>query len=218
MGLSLVTAPVAEPVSLVEMREYLRITHTDDDDILSSLMKGARRVIENQTASSFMTTTWDMDSVAVHDFALDPLGIQPTRIYPPRQPVQSITHIKDMRTTQLDTTIDPATYALQFEASEDIAHIRPVNTGWPTNVSSEPNSCRIRFVAGYTSASLVPETVKLSIKMVTAHWYENRFECVSLLRQGKEYKRFPLGAQQLIMSIRPQIRHDQILPDEPPIT
>jgi uncharacterized phiE125 gp8 family phage protein len=46
MSAILLTAPAIEPVSLDETKAYLRVEHSDDDDVTAALIAGSRIHLE----------------------------------------------------------------------------------------------------------------------------------------------------------------------------
>ena len=57
---TLVSAPATEPVSLAEVKSYLRIDGTADDAVLTILIASARRSAEEYTKRAFITQTWQL--------------------------------------------------------------------------------------------------------------------------------------------------------------
>ena len=60
MSSILLTAPVAEPLTLDETRAFLRVEHADDDALITSLITAARLQAEAETRRAFVTQTWRM--------------------------------------------------------------------------------------------------------------------------------------------------------------
>jgi len=69
-GYSTVTGPAIEPVDLgVEVKDHLRVKHTDEDALIESLIATAREWAENFTNRKFVTQTLDVyfDRFPVND-------------------------------------------------------------------------------------------------------------------------------------------------------
>ena len=60
MGLYLITPPAAEPVSLVDAKAWLRVSFTNDDTLISSLITAARFYAENYLNRQLVTATWEL--------------------------------------------------------------------------------------------------------------------------------------------------------------
>ena len=58
MTLILVTPPAAEPVSLIEAREFLRIDDDRDTALIETLIAAARVALETRTGRVFVTQAW----------------------------------------------------------------------------------------------------------------------------------------------------------------
>lgn len=56
-GLSLITPPASEPVSLADAYDSARVT-TPDDALMTSLITAAREFAETYTRRQFVTATW----------------------------------------------------------------------------------------------------------------------------------------------------------------
>ena len=57
-GLTLVTAPASEPVSLAEAKAHLRIEAADDDSLIGALITAARQSAEAHMRRALMSQTW----------------------------------------------------------------------------------------------------------------------------------------------------------------
>jgi len=54
----LLAGPAAEPVTLAEAKQFLRVEHDDDDDIIAALIAGSRIHVETQTRRALITQSW----------------------------------------------------------------------------------------------------------------------------------------------------------------
>ena len=143
MGLKLITAPASTPVSLVEVKSYMRELTTDQDTLFTSLIAAATSYLDG------------------------PNGYLGRAIRIPFGPVASVTSVKYYDTAGSLQTIDSANYAVDLTSSDQ--WIVPVSTySWPA-VASGINNVIIRFVAGEATA---PEAIKAAIHMLIAQWFE----------------------------------------------
>jgi hypothetical protein len=177
----LVTAPATEPVSLTDVKTFLRIDGTADDAILTMLIASARRMAEEYTKRALITQTWKlvMDRFSEWDDVLPPGYYQaPTpflvngsqAIQLSRQPIQSITSIKTTDTANTQTTVSVATYTLDTATGRVL-----LNEGysWPSSLRNN-SAVEIAFVAGWASAALVPDPIKQGIIQHIAASYTNK--------------------------------------------
>ena len=58
MSATLLTPPQIEPVSLSEMKAYLKIEHADEDDLLRAFVTSARIHLEQMLGLQFIAQTW----------------------------------------------------------------------------------------------------------------------------------------------------------------
>ena len=178
---TLVTAPATEPVSLTDVKTFLRIDGTTDDAILTMLIASARRMAEEYTKRAFITQTWKlvMDRFSEWDDVLPPGYYQAPSpflvngsqaIQLSRQPIQSITSIKTTDTANAQTAVSVTTYALDTATGRIL-----LNEGysWPSSLRTH-SAVEIIFVAGWTSAALVPDPIKQGILQHIAASYTNK--------------------------------------------
>jgi|SRR5215475_2108611 len=58
MSSFLLTGPAIEPLSLSEAKAFLRVEHSEDDQVISALIAGARTHIETQSQVALITQAW----------------------------------------------------------------------------------------------------------------------------------------------------------------
>lgn len=160
MGLTLITEPTVEPVTLAEAKTHLRITGTDHDTLITALIVAARQYLEDvKTGRAFITQTWDltMDSF-------------PACILVPFPPLQSVTSLKYYDTDGTEQTWDASNYRVDI-ASEPGRITPAYGVVWPS-VRRQTGTITVRFVAGYGLAAAVPENVKHLVKLLIGTWFE----------------------------------------------
>lgn len=140
-GLSVVVPPYAEPITLVEMKNHLKVELgvTDDDALIAAQITAARDYVETGTSANstrmitMVATTFDL---ALHAF--------PACIELPRRPlvaVSSITYLDDAGETQ---TLDADTYVVDYARGNITLAYSAV---WPTT-RYQANAVTVRFIAG----------------------------------------------------------------------
>lgn len=160
MNLRLITAPATEPVSVSTAKAFLRVDGSEDDTLITSLIKSAREIGEGLSRRAFITQTWDL--------ILDEIECgKPLQIY--RPPLQSVTSVKYTDSSGQEHIWTDLVIDVASEPGTIIFNSLPSAT------LRESGAFAIRFVAGYGSAeSNVPDRIKNAILGLVAHWYENR--------------------------------------------
>jgi len=185
-GSRITTNPESEPVSLMEMKRYLRIDDNSDDIVLSDQIMEARRFIEDQIGLAFISQSWRM--------ALDrwPAGgeawwdgvreMSITELYRsnvlqsvtlPRWPLVSITSVT---TYDEDSNATAITVANVFDVDVYRTPGRiTLKRGqtWPVALRAN-NAIEIVYVAGYANAAAIPMTMKRAVKQLAAFMYNHR--------------------------------------------
>ncbi len=177
-GLIQTVAPVAEPIVLdTEFRTHLRLDgHGKDNTLVGSYLAASREYVEKVTGLQCMTSTWQMVLRQFPGRNIDdqaPPGWRWGVIRMPRPPLQSVTSIQYVDTDGVTQTL--ATSEYQVAAKMRPGRVAPARfKTWPVADPYTIETVTITFVAGFTSAALVPETVKQAIRLLTTHLYENR--------------------------------------------
>lgn len=113
MSSILLTGPTAEPITLADAKQFIRVEHDDDDDVIVALISAARIHIEAQTRRALMTQTWRLVRdcwPAIGRLALLPVPIASlvaARIYKADGTTQSI----DVADFAIDKVAAPAMLA-----------------------------------------------------------------------------------------------------------
>ena len=181
MSLKIVTPPTAEPVTLLEAKDHLRVDGPDDDALISVLITAARKWAEEYTGRQFVTATWD--------WFLD--GFCPS-FGVPIPPLQSVTSVKYLDTAGAEQTLDAATYRVDA-VSEPGRIALDYGKSWPSTYSVI-NAVTVRFVAGYGAAGAVPEPIRQAMLILIGEMYEQREE--SLV--GTIQSSVPFGVRALL--------------------
>lgn len=194
-GLTQVQAPSGEPVTLSEMKNWLRVDSdiTQDDALINSLITSARRLIERNTNVILGNTQLllTMDNFFGYELPGGQflLGSRPLPqlkggggMWPymhsirfPKHPLVSVDSIKYVDTAGVLQTLDPSQYA--YETTSQPGRVYPAyNTVWPVT-REMPNSVKITFTAGQGSdPTTSPETFKTCIKLLVTPVYTGRGE------------------------------------------
>lgn len=180
MGLSLITPPAAEPVTLAEAKSHCRVDIADDDALITSLITVARQQVEQETGLSLITQTWELTldafpdrQVAAESWRYRDGTFPESFIDLPRPPLASVVSVKYIDETGVEQTMSASNYKVITDRHPGRVALA-YDKSWPT-ARSEPNAVTIRYTAGYgASGSSVPQSIRQWILLQIEHWYRNR--------------------------------------------
>lgn len=180
----LVTAPAAEPLSLADAKSFLRVEHGDDDAVITALIAAARSHVEAMTRCALITQTWRL--------VLDrwPDG---GRIAPRIGPLRTVAAVRVFTAAGEASEIDPEIFAIDAAAGALAA------PAWSLPVPGRSRAgIELDLEVGYGTASDVPQRLLQAIRMLVAHWYENR----GLIAIGSSVAMMPASVNAMIASHR----------------
>jgi uncharacterized phiE125 gp8 family phage protein len=215
LNFKITVPPIAEPVSLQDAKQHLRVDFPEDDLMIQALISACREWAEVYCKRAFFdqTIVLSLDAFPLlftgcngtippsqmhrwpYSAYWDPLAIRLPR--PSTVSVESITY-RDLSNTV--RTLDPATYYVDI--TSEPARIVPMPSfTWPTTQLYLPGSVQVTYIAGSygdgNEENTCPFAVRAAILLMLAHLYEHR-ETVSEL----SLKEIPLGAKALLDTVR----------------
>lgn len=165
--LALDTAPETEPLTLEEVKNYLKVSSSEDDNLITAMIAGVRQAAEQFMKLSMIEQSWKL---AFDDYT-------PTRMRLPMGPVQSVTSVTAFTRDEDSTVIDSNVYYLSagkqfllFDTNLISQRIEIVyTTGYGSEASDIPQPLRQGMLAhigaiydGRTGvANLPPQAVAL---------------------------------------------------------
>jgi uncharacterized phiE125 gp8 family phage protein len=155
--LKLVTPPLANPVSLEEAKEHLRVTGTAEDTYIGSLISAATEAVQVATRRQLGPATFDL---LLGCFPAGAIELP----YPPLQGVESVTYVATDGTEK-----ELAGYQTDIPGGRILPAYR---SGWPLT-RDVPSAVTVRFVAGYPTGE-TPYSIRAAILLLVAGLYENR--------------------------------------------
>jgi uncharacterized phiE125 gp8 family phage protein len=168
------TDATVEPVSVTEAKSHLRVTGTDDDTYIGTVIKAARYQVENMINRALVTQTWTMHLT-------DWPGGDEIRL--PRAPLQSVTHVKYTDSDNTLNTTSTDVYGVDINSTPGRIYLKPSQT-WPSGALYEGLPIVITYEAGYGDAeeaeetgivtSSVPPGIVHAIKLMISDLYEHR--------------------------------------------
>ncbi|HZS63568.1 MAG TPA: head-tail connector protein [Xanthobacteraceae bacterium] len=185
MSSILLSGPAAEPLTLDEAKAYLRVEHSDDDLTIAALIAGSRIHVERQTRRALITQSWRI----VRDGwpADGRISLSPS-------PLQDIVAA---RVYELDgSTRDIGLQAFVIDKGAAAIAFAPWALPQPGRIAA---GIEIDIRVGYGDAAAdVPEPLRQAIRLLVAHWYENRSAPAGALPIGAT----PAGVAALIAPYR----------------
>lgn len=185
MSAFLLTAPAVEPLSLADAKTFLRVEHDADDAIIASLVSAARNHVEALTRSALIAQTWRL--------VLDrwPDG---GRIKPRIGPLRALAAVRVFNADGEASAIDPETFVIDVAAGAIAAPCWSLPAPGRSAAGIE-----LDIEVGFgEAASDVPPTLLQAIRMLVAHWYENR----GLMAIGQSVAMMPASVNAMISSHR----------------
>jgi uncharacterized phiE125 gp8 family phage protein len=164
MRLKLITPPTAEPVGLDLAKLHLRVDATAEDTLLAGYLAAAREFVERVCGWALMTQTWDL--------YLDAFP-EETELALPRSPLASVTGVYYTALAAVEATYSSASYTVDT-ASTPGRIVLNDGYSWPADTLVITNGVRVRFVAGYANADLVPAHVVQTLLLLLGMLYETR--------------------------------------------
>lgn len=167
-ALTLVTGVTVanEPVTLIEAKEHLSIDRTivHHDNMIQRLIIAARQRIEQISNRALVTQTWD--------FFLDRFPSNAWAIAVPLPPLQSVTSVKYIDVDGAQQTWTSTLFKVDTASSP--GRIVPVFGEVYPSIRLEINAVEVRFVAGNTSGTTLPQVYKQAMLLLISAWFENR--------------------------------------------
>lgn len=156
------------PVTLNDVKNYLKVTNTVEDDLLINLIIAANTDLENYTNRTFYKRNFlcELDFLYCSRFDLHPyieLKQSPFNL------LVSIEYIYNSTWTDLTDYI--------FENNIDYARIR-FKDSLPTVDTDVARPMRVDFWAGYGLYKDIPFDIKEAIKLWVNFRYRNRGDCI----------------------------------------
>ena len=144
-------APLAEPLSVADVKTHTYIDHIDDDSEIAMLVSATRDHVERYCNLKIATQTVDVACDSFSDFCFLPFG-----------PVQSITSIKYIDGGGVEQTLNPSVYQLRADEL-DGSIVRKFGQSWPGHRPGE--RIVVRAVVGFAA---VPPAIKHAMLLLVA--------------------------------------------------
>lgn len=184
------SAPGALAIDLADVKSWARVDGSDDDDLLTRLIKTATDIVERHTGRALVTQTRQLvlDRFPVEN-DLDAFGIPVARrqvahrlfrglgafYLPYAAPLQSVSSITYLDTDATSQTLAASKYRVDDDSEP--AFVAPAeNESWPLSLQ-ESGSVVVEYICGYGDASSdVPDTLKQAIAELARRMFDR--ECM----------------------------------------
>lgn len=174
MNLTLLQAPVSEPVTLTDVQGQVRLTDLSAEaETVELMITAVREVAEGATKRALITQQWEL---LLDNF---PSGRMPITL--PMPPLQTVDYIKYINVTGTEQTLDPLGYRVVAETAPNCnpGYVLPLyGLNWPSTLQ-DVATVRIAFTCGYgpigeDTALNVPKAICQWILLNCANLFENR--------------------------------------------
>lgn len=161
MSSILLTAPAAEPLALDDVRAFLRVDAYDDDELIAALVTAARLAVEAQTRRALITQGWRL--------TLDGWPVD-GRIRVVPGPLRELTAARVYDLANNSYAVDLQHFVPDAGARELVVMTWALMQ--PTRIAA---GIELDLTVGYgDTAEDVPEPLRQAMRILVAHWYENR--------------------------------------------
>jgi uncharacterized phiE125 gp8 family phage protein len=173
-SLTVVTAPGLEPIDVDELKNHERVAGTSvEDPLLSSYITAVRRHVEEIAGLALLTQTleWAIDEFPGRT-SVNPWGA----IDLPRPPLQSVTSISYTDVDGNGQTVATSVYATDTRTTPGRVTLK-YDQEWP-DTQEVPHAVVVQYVAGYTTPEIIPEDLRMTLRVLAGTLFEYREDIV----------------------------------------
>ena len=184
-----VTPPAAEPITVAQAKDHLRVTIDDDDTPIGEIIEGARTRAEEYSGYSIMPQTLRLD--------LNCFPAAGKAIEIDHGPIRSITSVGYVDVNGDSQTWDSAEYQVQLGGRPGL--LKPASgLVYPSTQVDTFAAVQVTFEAGYADATKVIKSLRRAIYFLVGHYYANTEEVVV----GPRATKLPEAATDIMDSMR----------------
>jgi uncharacterized phiE125 gp8 family phage protein len=157
----LLAGPAVEPLTLDEMRLWLRLDSSDEDQLVLALVRAARSAVEQATRRALISQTWRLR-----------LDAWPTDrcVRLPLSPILSLDAVRVFDAAGAPTLANLQNF--HIDTSRGAKLVCDVAPPQPGRIA---NGLEIDVTAGFgPTPQSVPESLRMAMRLLVAHWYEHR--------------------------------------------
>jgi uncharacterized phiE125 gp8 family phage protein len=162
MPITVVSYPSTLVVTVNELKSHARIDESADDALIEFHLRAATEYCEDYCHINFITA--DLKRT---------LDSWCSKIKLPKPPLVSVTNVQYVDQDGITQTWNSSNYSVLNVGIPRVAGI--VYSTTAPSYKDVPQAIWINFKAGFgTTAATVPNRIKQAIRLLAAHWYEQR--------------------------------------------
>jgi uncharacterized phiE125 gp8 family phage protein len=177
-----ITEPSHEPLSLAEVKDFLRVDATDQDAVLTALIVAARSHVEQYLNRALVSRKFRLKFDRTPGSWPFSYGFGSSLLSPYREihlPICPVISVDSFTAVDMNTGL-PVDVEYQLSTESEPARLQPpYGQAWPIS-RWVIESIAIEFTSGYEDntvspvVGVIPEPLLLAMKLMIGHWYENR--------------------------------------------
>lgn len=164
------TAPAEEPLTLVEVKNHLKVDFSTDDDWINRAIQAAREVAENQTATGLISQSI---TEKFNGFPIVTANNQRAEILLYKSPLRSVTSLTYTDEDGQSQTLTEDTDFIAYTNAKPPRLALVSGKSWPTTLT-QAQSVIVVYTVGAADAAAVPARIKQGMMLLIAQWYEKR--------------------------------------------
>jgi uncharacterized phiE125 gp8 family phage protein len=177
-------------LTTAEAKAHLNVDFSDDDTLIDAYVQAATDMVDAQWGElgrALITQRWQLTLSA---FPVSGVIILPV------PPVQQVTGITYYDADNAQQTLAADTYRLTV--NDEFARLDKLDgASWPATYN-RADAVAVQYDAGYgDAASDVPEGIRLAVRLMVGHWYENRAAATE-----ESISELPMAVRSLLMKYR----------------
>lgn len=163
MAAILIEQPQAEPLTLAEAKAFLRVEHSADDELITSLVRAARLAVEAATRRAMLTQGW---RIVLDGWPSSGLIVAPIT------PLRAIVAAQVRNAAGDAVALDLAALTLDAASAPGRIRFDRARVGAPGQLIA---GIEIEVTVGYgDDGEAVPEPLRQAMRLLVGRYYEQR--------------------------------------------
>ncbi len=171
----LVAAPVQEPLTLPELKAYLRLTASSEDGLLNQAIARARGTCEQLLGRSIalqtLETVFTIEDVIFSEYEAEFDSTPRVRLELPLGPLATVSSVKYESAVATWTALDTSLYKVDATGVHGSIYLLSGALDTITGTGLAPIRIKITYTAGYSDTSLISPTVMTAMYTLAAAYY-----------------------------------------------